>query len=347
MNRNRLIILLLSLVIVIALFGCTSSPPTPSEEDILTAMAETSAALPTATTSLTEEPTEPLAPTDTPTPNYTSRAFVTSSNLNLRTGPSQLFNILDTYQQGDEVFVTGRIPSGKWLQVEARRKDGSGRMFTGWMFADYLDLKTNINNLPIIELPAEQTIKGIIEDNEGNPINGIRVSAFYEPDGGVQTFSDDTTGLDGKFIIYVPENTAGEIDVQIVAVNCNSVIMDNDCVLRQYFPLIWREIGQLPFYDPINFVYEKAVTVLEGKVVYQDGWGVPNVWVIAVRQSDGTELKIFTEIGGRFLFPLGEGVWEVYAIRVHEDGKSYQSASKIYTITQETGTLEELRIPVP
>jgi hypothetical protein len=82
-------------------------------------------------------------------------------------------------------------------------------------------------------------------------------------------------------------------------------------------------------------------------VVYQDGWGVPNVWVIAVRQSDGTELKIFTEIGGRFLFPLGEGVWEVYAIRVHEDGKSYQSASKIYTITQETGTLEELRIPVP
>lgn len=347
MNRYRLTILLMLLVIVAALFGCTSSPPPPSEEDILTAMAETSAAIPTDTTDLTEEPTEPPAPTVTPTPNYVSRAFVTSSNLNLRTGPSQLFNILDTYQQGDEVFVLGRIPSGKWLQVEAKRNDGSGRMFSGWMFADYLDLRTNINDLPIIEVPEEQTITGTIKDNEGNPINGIRVSAFYEPKGGAQIYADDTTGADGEFIIYIPENTAGDIDVQIVAVNCNSIIMDDDCVIRKYFPLDWREIGQLPFFDPITFVYEKAISVLEGKVVYQDGWGVPNVWVKAVRQSDGAQLQIFTEIGGKFLFPLGEGVWEVYAIRIHEDGKSYESEPVIYTITQGTGTLEELRIPVP
>lgn len=347
MKNNRLIILILSLVIVATLFGCSNASPTPSEEDILTAMAETSASLPTATSNLTEEPTEPPSPTDTPTPNYISQAFVTSTNLNLRTGPSQLFNILDTYQQGDEVFVLGRIPSGKWLQVEVTRKDGSGRKFSGWMFADFLDVRTNINNLPIVELPAEQTIKGIIEDQEGNRINGIRVSAFYDSDSSAQTFADDTTDLNGEFIIYIPENTTGEIDVQIVAINCSSIIMDDDCVLRQFFPLVWREIGQLPFYEPVTFVYEEAITVLEGKVVYQDGWGVPNVWVRATRQSDGTQLQIFTEIGGRFLFPLGEGVWEVYAIRIHEDGKSYESDPEIYTITQGIETLEELRIPVP
>jgi hypothetical protein len=208
-------------------------------------------------------------------------------------------------------------------------------------------LRSNINNLPIIDLPAEQTINGIVQDNEGKAINSIRISAFYESDSGAQAFADDTTSVTGEFIIYVPENIAGEIDVQIVAINCNSVIMDDDCVLRQYFPLIWREIGQLPFYDPINFVYEKAITVLEGKVVYQDGWGVPNVWVRAVRQSDGVQQQIFTEIGGRFLFPLGVGVWEVFAIRVDADGKTYQSNPEIYTITQGIGTLEELRIPVP
>jgi hypothetical protein len=347
MNRNMCLILLLSLVTVTALFGCTSSPPTPSEEDILTAMAETSAAIPTPTTNQTEEPTEPPVPTVTPTPNYLSHAFVTSSNLNLRTGPSQLYNILDTYQQGDEVFLLGRIPNGKWVQVEAKRNDGSGRMFSGWMFADYLDLRINVDDLPIIDVPEEQTITGTVKDKEGEPINGIRVSAFYEPDGSAQIFADDTTGANGEFIIYVPENTAGDIDVQIVAINCNSVIMDSDCVLRKYFPLDWREIGQLPFFDPISFVYEKALSVLEGKVEYQDGWGVPNVWVKAVRQSDGAQMQIFTEIGGRFLFPLGQGVWEIYAIRIHEDGKSYQSDPVIYTITQGTGPLEELRIPVP
>jgi hypothetical protein len=310
-------------------------------------MAETSAAKPTSTLSATEAPTEPPVATFTPTPEYISRAFVTSSNLNLRTGPSQLFNILDTYRLGDEVFVIGRVPDGNWLQVEVTRKDGSGRMFRGWMFADYLDLRININDIPTVELPAEQTIRGTIKDNEGNPINSIRVSAFYEPDGGAKTFADDTTDVNGEFVIYLPENTAGSIDVQIVAVNCTSTIMDDDCILRQYFPLIWREIGQLPFNYSVSFVYEKAISVLEGKVVYQDGWGVPNVWVRAVRQSDEAQLQIFTEIGGRFLFPLGIGVWEVFAIRVDEDGKTYQSDPEIYTITQGTGTLEELRIPVP
>ena len=205
MNSKKLKIPLIALVITLAIYGCTSSPPAPSEGDILTAMAETSAAIPTNTLAPTGEPANTAVPTITPTPEYVSRAFVTSSNLNLRTGPSKLFNILDTYRLGDDVFVVGRAPDGKWLQVEATRKDGSGRITTGWMFAEFLDLRTSISTLPIIDQPVEQSIQGTIKDNEGNPLNSIRVSAFYEPDGGAQTFSDDTTGVDGEFVIYVPE----------------------------------------------------------------------------------------------------------------------------------------------
>jgi hypothetical protein len=346
MSKRKVQVYLIMIAITAILVGCTNSPPVPSEADILTAMAETSAAVPTATLIPTVEPTYTPTPTITPTPDFVTRAIVTSSNLNLRTGPSKLFKILDTYTQGDEVFVIGQVPDGKWLLIEATRKDGSGRTASGWMYAEFLDLRNNINILPIIELPTNQTIKGTIKDNEGNPLNGIRVSAFYEPEGSAETFSDDTTGVDGEFVIYIPDNATGTLDVQIVAVNCDSIIMDDDCILRQYFPLTWRVIGRMPFIDSINFVYEKAITVLEGKVVYQDGWGKPNVWVRAVRQSDDAETKVFTEIGGRFIFPLGEGVWEVFAVRTDEDGKTYITDPEIYTITEESDQPEYLRILV-
>ncbi len=347
MSKQNLRFYLISISLSAMLFACTSTQTGPSESVILTAMAETSASLPTETLSPTIEPTDKPDPTRTPTPEYVTSAFVTSATLNLRTGPSTLYNILDTYQRGDEVFAIGRVPDGKWLMVEAKRRDGSGRITTGWMFTELLDLRNNINLLPIIELPDNQTIKGTVKDNLGNPINGIRVSAFYEPNDNTKIFSDDTTEADGEFIIYVPETVVGTLDVQIVAVNCNSIIVDDDCLVREHFPLTWRVFIESPFDTAIHFIYEKASVLLEGKVVYKDGWGVPNIWVIAIRQSDEAEQQVFTEIGGRFYFPLGEGVWEVHALRVDQDNNTYRSDPVIYTITSSSEKPEFLRIPVP
>ena len=347
MSKQKIRKQLFITILLAMLVACTNAQPGPSESIIQTAMAETAAALPTDTISPTSEPTNTPVPTSTPTPDYLASAFVTSATLNLRTGPSTLHNILDTYQRGDEVFAIGRIQDGKWLMVEAKRRDGSGRIITGWMFTELLDLRKNINLLPIIDLPEEQTIRGTVKDNLGNPLNGIRVSAFYEPDSSTKIFTDDTTGTDGEFIIYVPENVVGTLDVQIVAVNCNSNIVDDDCLVREYFPLTWRVFIESPFETPIRFIYEKAIVLLEGKVVYKDGWGVPNIWVKAIRQSDEAEQQVFTEIGGRFYFPLGEGVWEVFALRVDQDNKTYKSDPVIYTITNTSEPPEFLRIPVP
>jgi hypothetical protein len=123
--------------------------------------------------------------------------------------------------------------------------------------------------------------------------------------------------------------------------------MNDDCLVHDYFPLNWRVFVQAPFMDNINLVYEKAIVLLEGKVVYQDGWGVPNVWVTATRKSDDAEQKLFTEIGGEFYFPLGEGVWEILAARVDQDSITRYSNPEIYTITQSSEQPEYLRIPVP
>jgi hypothetical protein len=347
MSKRKIKIYLTTVAFSIILIACTNATSGPSEADILTAMAETSASLPTATISPTFEPSDTPVPTSTPTPDFVTQAFVAWPALNLRTGPSQLYDRLDTYQQGDEVFAIGRVQDGKWLMVEAKRRDGSGRIITGWMFTEYLDLRNNINLLPIIDLPENQTIKGTVNDDAGNPLNGIRVSVYYEPDGSAKVVTYDTTGSDGEFIIYIPENVVGTLDVQITFVNCDSIIVNDDCFVRDYFPLIWRVFVQAPFINPINLVYEKAMVLLEGKVVYKDGWGVPNVWVTATRKRDDAEQKVFTEIGGRFYFPLGEGVWEVIAAKVDPDGITRYSNPEIYTITNSSEQPELLLIPVP
>ena len=309
-------------------------------------MAQTSAAE-TKNAPPTPEPTETQIPTITPTPSYFSPAYILSANLNLRTGPSTLFNVLDTYHQGDEVILQGRILEGDWVLVEAERRDGTGRTFSGWMSTALLDIKSNFNELPIIEFPEEQIIRGMVTDTEGAPINGVRVATIYEPSGEDRIQADNRTGLDGKFVVYVPEDINGPLDMQIVHVACVSVIMEDDCTILQYFLAENRFFITMPPEEPVHFVYEKALVLLEGKVERLDGWGAPNVWVIGVREEDEVESKWFTEVGGRFYIPLGEGTWEVYAVWYENDGTAHASSRYTYTITDESQKPEYLVIPSP
>ena len=332
--------------IYIILSGCSSSTPTPSEDDVAAAMAETAAAE-TANAPPTAEPTITPTQTITPTPDYYTRAFVTSPTLRLRSGPSTLFKILDTYQQGDEVYATGRVTEGNWVSVEAERRDGSRRTLSGWMFAEYLDLKKDINILPIIEFPEEQIIRGIVTDDNDTPINSIRVAAIYEPEGQEKTQADIYTGENGRFTMYVPEGMVSPLVIEIVHVACDSLIMDDDCKIREYFLVEKRIPISMPLSEEVHLVYEKGLVVLEGKVQYKDGWGVPGILVKGVRLEDGVEAEWVTEIGGRFYIPLGEGVWEIYAVRFERDGTPNLSDKTIYTITEETQPLEILIIPVP
>jgi hypothetical protein len=306
-----------------------------------TAAAETLNAPPT------PEPTETQPPTITPTPSYFSPADVLSANLNLRTGPSTLFNVLDSYQQGDEVILIGRVIEGDWVMVEAERKDGTGRTFSGWMSAEFLDIKSNFNELPIIQFPEEQIIRGMVTDTENNPINGVRVATIYEPAGGDRIQADNRTEKDGQFVVYVPEDINGPLDLQIVHVACNSKIMEDNCTILQYFLVEDRFFITMPPDEPVHFVYEKALALLEGKVQRLDGWGAPNVWVIAEREEDGVKVKWFTEVGGKFFIPLGEGAWEVYVVRYENDGTAHTSPMYTYTITEESQKPEFLVIPSP
>ncbi|MEK6221117.1 MAG: hypothetical protein N2D54_02605, partial [Chloroflexota bacterium] len=61
----------------------------------------------------TEEPTEPPTPAPTATPAlYIARGRVDSPLLNLRSGPSTMHGILQSFFEGEELYAKARVPEG-------------------------------------------------------------------------------------------------------------------------------------------------------------------------------------------------------------------------------------------
>ena len=72
---------------------------------------------PTYTPPTTPTSTGTPSPTPTATPKLIPTAVVKAENLNLRSGPGTIYNIVGGLKQGDCLKVTGRNPEGNWLKV--------------------------------------------------------------------------------------------------------------------------------------------------------------------------------------------------------------------------------------
>ena len=118
--------LMVSLMAVMMLVaGCASPESTPSAADIQTAIAETLTAAPTITNTPTPEieATPEPSPTDqrpspTPVPNRPVDAIVDVAFLNMRSGPSTFFEVIETFEEGTNVLAKFRTDDGSWVQVE-------------------------------------------------------------------------------------------------------------------------------------------------------------------------------------------------------------------------------------
>jgi hypothetical protein len=211
------------------------------------------------------------------------------------------------------------------------------------MYTNFLAVTNYSGAIPIVSWPQELTIYGTVTDENGMPINGVRVAALYQTEDG--EIRDDTPTNDkGEFTIFVPRDIAGPFDVQITAVNCSSWISvwleDGDCAVLDYFQIEWRSTEFVPLDNPVHFYFEQAVTHLEGKIHYADGWGYPGVLVKATRWEDGIESERVSPNNGRFSIPLGYGTWEIVAIRFERDGTPYFSERVIHTITEENQDID-------
>lgn len=120
------------------------SPPTPTDTS-----TSTPTLLPTYTPTppSTDTPTPAATPTPTPTLTPTAEAVVLANELNLRTGPGTVYNVIGVLHQGDTLDIQGRIPSNEWIQVEPVSLDA-----LGWVAAqpNLVLINTDMGALPIL-----------------------------------------------------------------------------------------------------------------------------------------------------------------------------------------------------
>lgn len=106
-----IIVLLLSLVVG----ACQSAGPTPVPTESI-----------------------PFPPIDIPDPGPSGPSGTARVNVNVRTGPSMLFPILGTAQQGDKGEILGISPDKYWYAVKVPTSVvGTG---TAWVAADYVEV---------------------------------------------------------------------------------------------------------------------------------------------------------------------------------------------------------------
>lgn len=299
-----------SLVVLFLFAACSSSPQsTPMAGDIQTAIAETQSSQNTLTASeKSPTPSGTLQPSPTPThtvPPYTGplSGRVSTFSVNLRNGPSTLHNVIGSYEGGTEVLVTSRIAENDWVEV----KIGD---HIGWMFTDLLDIYGDINSLPVITFPDSLAVRGRVVDTKGIPIQGITISGFYQSQQG-ELRVNVTSDQNGDFVIYLPQNLLGTIDVQITGRQCTSQVVDLDCQLKSYIQLEDRTFITVPQQADIIFTYKPVTFSIQGKVFNSDGSLVAGIDVAGIR-DDGAKTFATTNVAGEFNMPIDEGIWDIF-----------------------------------
>ena len=173
--------------LILLLAGCAPQVAEPSPEMVQTAIAETQAAVPTETPiPPTPEPTSTAAPSPTPfqtavpTNSPPISGNISAAFLNLRTGPSTLFDIIHTFVEGTEITALSRTPDSEWVKVEIEFEDDP--VMEGWMAVIYLELDGDASTLPEESFSVEQIMTGKVTDTEDNPIPGINVAFILNND---------------------------------------------------------------------------------------------------------------------------------------------------------------------
>ena len=307
-------------VLILLLAACAPQAATPSAADIQTAIAQTQQAQPSPTTELalpqptaTEQSAElqetSIPPTQTVVSAGPFTGRVRAAFLNLRKGPSTLHEVAAAYEIGQELLAVARVPENDWIQVEIGEGDGK---LTGWMSTEFLDIDGVPESLPIAQFSEILQLRGRIEIKDGGAVNAIGI-AVISRSGQNDLRTDTYSNQQGEWVVYLPGNLLGTLDVQIVGEGCESVIMANGCERGNYFLLTGRTFVNIPQEGPILFQYVIGTKQITGVVKNDKGDPIAGVRVIAIR-DDLAESYTTTGINGVFSLPAAEGIWEVYTV---------------------------------
>ncbi len=128
-----------------------SPSPTPSPSSIPSPEATSTPTEVVATETPQTTSTPTASPTLTPTPKPDA-VVNAGTGLNLRAGPSTIYEIVTVLDNGVPLNVLGKDPTGVWYQVEA----GDGTK--GWVHGDYVILNIPVSSIPVSsEIPSTPT----------------------------------------------------------------------------------------------------------------------------------------------------------------------------------------------
>lgn len=309
-------LLIISLCTAFVVIGCAPEALPPSESDIQTALAQTLTAQPTETSTPTIAPTKTTSPTATayhtatPTPSPPISGVIEADFLNLRAGPSTLFEVINTFVKDTTVTAVERTQDNNWVRVEIEIEDEPAA--DGWMSVDFLNLEGEISNLPLTSIDEAQIIRGRVEDTEGNPIPGVVIAAILQYDE-VDLRTDVSSNTDGDFEVYLPEDLFGTFDIQIVAWLCESSVVNLDCRFSGYVQVIDRAFTTVPQEEEILFIYEQTGLIVSGIILDARDEPIPQMNIRAER-DDGAVSFGRSDALGEFSMPISAGIWEIFAV---------------------------------
>lgn len=314
-------LVIVSCLAALVLIGCAPEVLPPSESDIQTALAQTLKAQPTETIPPTAAPTKTTSPsatayvTATPTVSPPISGVILANFLNLRAGPSTLFEIINTFVKDTDLTALERTQDNRWVRVEIEIEDEPA--VEGWMAIEFLELDGDVSGLPLASIDEAQIIRGQVEDTEGNPIPGVVIAAVLQYDE-VDLRTDVSSNADGDFEVYLPEDLFGTFDIQIVAWLCESQIANLDCKFSGYVQVIDRAFITVPQEEEILFIYEQTGLIISGSVVDAKNEPIPQMNIRAER-DDGAVSFGRTDALGEFSMPISAGIWEIFAVDFDPD----------------------------
>ena len=310
---KRIGLLVFSLIL---LSGC-SIPPVVEPTD--TPEPEPTTQPPTATWTVSPEPTytstltsTPHLPTITPAPTRSMTAVVRVRRVNLRRGPGTVFPILDSLGEGTEVIVIGKALGEEWVKISLPSKEeGEEPLLTGWLLADFLDMATPVEYMGYTDVNQAWLVEGKVLEENSTPVNGVGI-AVSQGEGADELRTDTFTLDNGRFYVYLPWESEGIWQVEATGLNCESRLMLDDCQLQAgYYMSIPRMNFEVPGETPLLLLFAYSEGGMHG-TVYVDG-DVKEGIRVAGNSPAGAFSWDFTEEDGSYELALGEGVWNVYA----------------------------------
>ncbi|MEN9564450.1 MAG: Bacterial domain [Chloroflexota bacterium] len=140
-----------------------------------------------------------------------------TDNVNLRSNPGRLFDVIRVMLRGSRMEYLGALPNGQWLKVR------TGEGVIGWVLTELVE--ANFEPIYPYAVPDNVLlITGTVLDANNNPITGVGISISKDEQ------SDNTlTVEDGIYYLYVPATLSGNWSLKQETISCNSNIMNENC----------------------------------------------------------------------------------------------------------------------